>query len=104
MQKKKKVFIYKFANNPNLEKTHRKFKELFGEGYIFDKKYPNATKELTREEIINLFKKDIQEGKFDLFIVDTSYGKGRFMKEEIALAKKLKIPIKEINLNETKPQ
>ena len=41
----------------------------------------------------------MKEGKFDMVIVDTSYEKGRFMKEEIALAKKLKIPVKEINLN-----
>jgi len=93
-----KYFIYKFRNNPDLNKTYKLLKELFGEGYIFDKKHPNANK-LTREEIRKLFTKDMREGNFEQVIVDVSYGKGRFMKEEIALARKLKIPVKEVNLN-----
>lgn len=99
MEKKKIYFIYKFARNPNVNETYKKLEESFGKGYIFDKKYPFASK-LTREKIRELFTKDMKEGNFDLVIVDTSYGKGRFMKEEIELAKKLKIPVKEINLNE----
>jgi len=97
--KEKIYFIYKFRNNPNLSETYKKLEETFGKGYLFDKEHPNAS-EKTRAVIRRLFTKDMNEGNFDLVIVDTSYGKGRFMKEEIALAKKLKIPIKEINLNE----
>ena len=93
-------FIYKFANNPNPKETYNKLEELFGKGYIFDKEHPNAGKKSTREDIRKLFTKDMKRGNFDLVIVDTSYGKGRFMKEEIALAKKLNIPVKEITLNE----
>ncbi len=92
-------FIYKFRNNPSPNETYKKFEETFGKGYIFDKEHPNAS-DGTREEIRRLFTKDMNEGHFDLVIVDISYGKGRFMEEELALANKLKIPIKEINLNE----
>ena len=105
MKSEKKIyFVYKGANNPNLGETYKKLEKSFGKGYIFDKKYPNAVKELTRDEIKKLFTKDMKEGKFEIVIVDTSYGKGRFMKEEIALAKKLKIPVKEINLNKDFPK
>ena len=95
---KKIYFIYKFRNNLNPNETCKKLEETFGKGYLFDKKYQNSSKK-TRTEIRRLFTKDMKEGNFDIVIVDTSYGKGRFMKEEIALAKKLKIPVKEINLN-----
>jgi hypothetical protein len=100
MKDKRIYFVYKFARNPNVNETYKKFEKSFGEGYIFDKKYPHANG-LTRERIRELFTKDIREGKFDLVVVDISYGKGRFMKEEIALAKKLKIPVREIALNKT---
>lgn len=99
MKNKRIYFVYKFTNNPNPNKTYEKLEKLFGKGYIFDKKYSNMNEKLTRTNIRKLFTKDMKEGNFDIVIVDTSYGKGRFMKEEIALAKKLKIPIKEINLN-----
>ena len=99
MKKKEIYFVYKFANNPNPSETYKKLEELFGKGYLFDRKYPNAGK-LKRAEIRKLFTKDMKEGNFDLVVVDSSYGKGRFMKEGIALAKKLKILVKEINLNE----
>ncbi|MFH1311557.1 MAG: hypothetical protein ABIH65_04085 [Nanoarchaeota archaeon] len=99
MKQKKTYFIYKFTNNPNPHKTYLGLKKLFGVGYIFDKKHPNASKKLTRADIRKLFTKDMKEGKFDRVIVDISYGKGRFMKEEIALAKKLKIPVKGVNIN-----
>ena len=96
--KEKIYFIYKFINNPNPNETYKKLEKTFGKGYIFYKEHPNAS-EKTRAEIRRLFAKDMKEGHFDLVIVDTSYGKGRFIKEEIALARKLKISIKEINLN-----
>ena len=100
MKEKKIYFVYKFTNNPNPKETYKKLEELFGKGYIFDKEHPGIGKISTREDIRKLFTQDMKEGKFDLVVVDTSYGKGRFMKEEIALAKKLKIPVKEIKLNE----
>lgn len=93
-------FVYKFVNNPNVNETYRKLEELYGKGYLFGKEHPEAENGATREEIRKLYTKDMKEGKFDIVIVDTSYGKGRFMMEEIALAKKLKIPVKEINLIE----
>ncbi len=99
MKSKKIYFVYKFTNNPNVNETYRKLEESYGKGYIFDKKHPNAGK-LTREGIRKLFTKDMREGGFDIVIVDTSYGKGRFMKEEIALAKKLGIAVKEVCLRE----
>ena len=99
MTKKRIYFVYKFTKNPNPSETYKKFEKIFGKGYIFDKEHPNAS-EKTRAEIRRLFTKDMKEGKFNMVIVDTSYGKGRFMKEEIALAKKLKIPVQEINLND----
>jgi len=98
MKNKKIYFVYKFTNNPNPTETYRKLEELFGKGYIFSKEHPKAEEGLTREEIRQLFTKDMKEGKFDVVIVDISYGKGRFMGEEIALAKKLKIPVMEVNL------
>ena len=98
MKKKNIYFVYKFVNNPNLDETYKKLEKLFGKGYIFDKKHPNMDEKTTRADIRRLFTKDMKEGKFEMVIVDTSYGKGRFMKEEIALAKKLKIPVKEVNL------
>tara|TARA_Y100000310_G_C20025603_1_gene509445 strand:- start:87 stop:398 length:312 start_codon:yes stop_codon:yes gene_type:complete len=99
MKEKKIYFVYKFTNNPNPNETYKKLERSFGEGYLFDRKHPNAKEKSTRANIRKLFTKDMKEGKFDIVIVDTSYGKGRFMKEEIALAKKLKIPVKEVNLN-----
>jgi NAD kinase len=92
----KKYFIYKARNNPNLKGTHQKLKKIFGNGYFFDKKYPNV-KKISRKEIKEKFTKDMKKGNFDLIIVDITHGKGRMMKEEIALAKKLKIPIIEVN-------
>jgi hypothetical protein len=100
MTDKKIYFVHKFVNNPDINKTYRKLEKLYGKGYLFGKEHPEAEKGLTREEIRKLFTKDMKDGKFDLVIVDVSYGKGRFMIEEIALAKKLKIPVKEINLIE----
>ena len=99
MENKRIYFVYKFINNPNPNETCRKLEILFGKGYIFDKEHSNPENTSTREKIRRLFTKDMKNGKFDIVIVGTSYGKGRFMKEEINLAKKLKIPIKEINLN-----
>ena len=100
MKDKKIYFVYKFTNNPNLEETYRKLEEKFGKGYFFGKEHPKDEIGLTRQKIRKLFTKDMKEGNFDLIIVDTSYGKGRFMEEEIALAKKLNIPIIEVNLSE----
>ena len=99
MKNKRRYFIYKFRNNPDPEKTCKRLKKIFGKGYVFDEKYPNFEDKSTRAKIRKLFTKDMKEGKFDIVIVDTSYGYGRFMKEEIALTKKLKIPIKKVNLN-----
>ena len=95
-------FIYKFTNNPNPKETYRKLKEKFGEGYLFDEVHKPNENNLSREEIRKLFTKDMKKGNFDLVIVDTSYGFGRMMKEEIALAKELGIPIKEVNINKKK--
>jgi len=52
---------------------------------------------MNRKEMREKFTRDIKKGNFDLMVVDITYGKGRIMKEEIALAKKLKIPIIEVN-------
>jgi len=101
MKGKKIYFVYRFNKNPNPEETYRKLEERFGTGYIFGKKHPEADNGMAREKMRELFTKDMKEGNFDVMIVDTSYGKGRFMKEEIALAKKLNIPIIEVNLIET---
>ncbi len=95
----KTYFIYKFTGNPNLKETYVKLEKMFGKGYIFDKVHPDAGKKNNRGEIRKLYVKDMTNGYFKRVVVDTSYGYGRFMKEEIKLAKKLKIPIKYINLN-----
>ena len=89
-------FIYKGRNNPNLRDNYKKLEKVFGKGYLFCREYPRV-KEMDREEIREKFTKDIKKGNFDFVIVDITYGKGRLMKEEIALAKKLKIPIIEVN-------
>ena len=95
----KRYFIYKARNNPNLKKTHQRLEKVFGKGYIFYRKYPNV-KEMTRKEVKEKFTKDMKKGKFDLVTVDITHGKGRMMEEEIILAKKLKIPIIEVNFLE----
>ena len=94
---KNPYFIYRYKGNKNIEKTIERLEHFFGKGYIFDKKYPKADKEMTRKIIIKTFTEDMKKGKFDLVVVDISLGKGRFMKKEIILAKKLKIPIIEVN-------
>lgn len=91
----KTYFIYKGRNNPNLKKTHQRLEKVFGKGYIFGRKYPNV-KKMTRKEVREKFTKDMKKGNFDLVLVDITHGKGRLMKEEIALAKKLKISIIEV--------
>jgi hypothetical protein len=100
MKNKKIYFVYKFTDNPNPNETYRRLEKLFGKGYIFGREHPEADNGMTREKMRELFTKDMKEGNFDLVIVDTSYGKGRFMEEEIALAKGLKIPVMEVNLLE----
>ena len=92
----KKYFVYRIRYNPNLEKTYQKLEKIFGKGYIFERKYSNA-KKMSRKEMREKFTRDMKKGGFDLMIVDVTYGKGRIMKEEIALAKKLKIPVIEVN-------
>ena len=104
MKKKKIYFVYRFKNNPNPNETYKKLEKLFGKGYLFSKEHPEVEKGLTRKKIRELFTKDMKEGKFDVVIVDISYGKARFMKEEISLAKKLKIPVMEVNLLEAKKE
>jgi hypothetical protein len=94
---KKPYFIFKYAGNKNLKKTIKRLENFFGKGYIFDQKYPDAGKTMTRKMIKETFTKDMKKGKFDLIVVDITSGKGRFMKQEITLAKKLKIPIIEVN-------
>jgi len=92
----KKYFIYRIRYNPNLKTTHQKLEKIFGKGYIFERKYPNV-KKMSIREIREKFTKDMKKEGFDLVVVDITYGKGGLMKEEIALAKKLKIPITEVN-------
>ncbi len=94
---KKPYFIYKFRGNKNVKKTIERLENFFGKGYVFDKRYPNASKNMTRKEIREVFTRDMKNRGFDLVVVDITLGKGRFMKEEITLAKKLKIPIIEVN-------
>jgi fatty acid-binding protein DegV len=94
---KKIYFVYRFAKNPNPEETYRKLEKKFGKGYLFGREHPDAST-LTREQIRKLFTNDMKNGKFDLIIVDVSYGRSRFMEEEVALAKKLNIPVIEVNL------
>jgi len=95
----KKYFIYKARNNPNLKETHQRLEKIFGKGYVFYRKYSNV-KEMARKDVKKKFTKDMKKGNFDLVIVDITHGKGRMMKEEIILAKKLKIPIIEVNFLE----
>ena len=92
----KKYFVYRIRYNPNVKKTHQMLEKIFGKGYIFQRKYPNV-KKMNWDEIREKFKRDFKKGDFDLMVVDVTYGKGRLMKEEIALAKKLRIPIIEVN-------
>jgi hypothetical protein len=95
---KKPYFIYKFRGNKNVKKTMERLEHFFGKGYLFDQKYPlKISKKFSRKEIKDIFTKDMKKGKFDLVVVDITLGKGRFMKQEITLAKKLKIPIIEVN-------
>ena len=94
--RKKIYFIYKANKNPNLKKTYERLENVFGKGYIFGKKYSNA-KNMEEKEMKDKFTKDMKKGKFTLTVVDVTHGKGRFMKQEIALAKKLKIPLIEVN-------
>lgn len=91
----KTYFVYRFDKNPNTKKTYTMLEKNFGKGYIFGRKYPNASK-MDRKETREKFTKDMKQGGFKRVIVDITYGKGKFMKEEIALAKKLKIPIIEV--------
>lgn len=89
-------FIYKGEKkNPNLKSNHKKLKKIFGQGYIFSEKYSNVA-DMKREEVRKKFTKDMKEGNFDLVVADITPGVGRFMQEEINLAKKLKIPVMEI--------
>ncbi len=92
-------FIHKGRNNPNVKKDCKKLEEVFGEGYLFFKKYPSV-ENMSRSEIRERFTKDMEEGNFEFVVVDTSRGKGRFMREEISFAKKLKIPIMEVKFLE----
>ena len=76
MSAKRIYFIYKFSGNPSPSATYKKLEELFGQGYVFDKKYPNAGKELTREDIRRLFTKDMKEGNILFGAVDNILVKG----------------------------
>ncbi len=91
----KTYFIYRGKKNPNLKENFKRLKKIFGKGYIFCEKYPNVAK-LGREEIEKKYTKDMKEGNFDLVVADITHGIGLFMGKEIALAKKLKIPLVEI--------
>jgi len=90
-------YVYKFSGNPDPVGTCAKLKKKFGEGYVFDEVHPEAG-EMTREEIRDLFTKEMTEGSFDKVVADTSMGLGRFMKEEIALAEKLGIPVEMVDI------
>tara|TARA_Y100000034_G_C6571414_1_gene247673 strand:- start:25 stop:318 length:294 start_codon:yes stop_codon:yes gene_type:complete len=73
-------YIYKFTGNPDPVATCEKLKKIFGEGYIFDEAHPDAGK-MTREEIRQLFTKEMTDGGFTKVIADVSLGLGRFMKD-----------------------
>ena len=92
-------YVYKFTGNPDPVATCERLKEIFGGGYIFDEAHPDAG-EMTREEIRELFTREMTGGGFDKVIVDISRGLGRFMKEEIALAEELGIQVEKIDLRE----
>lgn len=95
----KKYFIFRGRKNKDLEKTCKRLEKIFGKGYFFHKKYPYVNS-MTRKEIRDKFTKDMKKGKFSIVIIDVTKGKGRFMKEEARLAKKLKIPVMEVNFIE----
>ena len=55
--KEKDIFVYKFTKNPNPIETYKKLEELFGKGYILDKKHPTAKEKSTRAKIRNYLQK-----------------------------------------------
>jgi len=92
-------YVYKFSGNPDPVATCKKLKSIFGEGYVFDEAYPD-TSGITREEIREFFTKELRDGGFAKVVVDISFGLGRFMREEIALAEKLGIEVLKIDLRD----
>jgi len=100
MRKEKIYYVYKFSGNPDPLGTAAKLKELFGEGYVFEEKYPDAEVKYGREGVRERFSKDMRGGGFTKMIVDVSFGFGRFMNEEIALAKEFGIEVVEVDLRD----
>jgi len=99
MRAEKIYYVYKFSGNPDPVATCEKLKRVFGEGYIFDEAHPGAGKR-GREWIRGVFTREMTEGGFTKVIADVSFGFGRFMNEEIALAEKLGIPVEKIDLRD----